>query len=71
MAAKRTYGYYVLPVLAGEKFTGRIEMVTDKTDGVLVVKNFWWETGVDDKPRRRVAIKKRCAVLRATTYAAK
>ncbi len=42
-AAQRKYGYYVLPVLYGSKFIGRIEMETDKKNKKLNVKNFWAE----------------------------
>ncbi|MFH1879771.1 MAG: crosslink repair DNA glycosylase YcaQ family protein [Bacillota bacterium] len=44
--AKRQYGYYVLPVLYGDQFVGRIEAVSDAKAGVLRVKNVWYETGV-------------------------
>lgn len=44
--AKRKYGYYVLPVLYGERFVGRIEAVADKKTGVLTVKRIWFEEGV-------------------------
>jgi uncharacterized protein len=46
-AAERKYGYYVLPVICDNRFIGRIEMETDKKNKILVVKNFWPETGVD------------------------
>ncbi len=39
----RKYGYYVLPVLYGENFVGRIECVADKKARVLEVRNFWYE----------------------------
>ncbi|QQO09652.1 DNA glycosylase AlkZ-like family protein [Breznakiella homolactica] len=43
---KRRYGYYVLPVLCGESFIGRIEMKTDRETDTLAVENFWPEEGV-------------------------
>ena len=43
---QRRYGYYVLPVLMGEGFCGRVEPVCDRERGVLVVKRFWPEAGV-------------------------
>ncbi len=52
-AAQRRYGYYVLPVLYGSRFAGRIECVADKSDGRLHVRNFWredalkYEAGLD------------------------
>lgn len=56
-ADKRKYGYYVLPVLEGERFIGRIEMVTDRSQNTLVVKNYWWEDGIKEKPRLRRYVK--------------
>lgn len=43
---RREYGYYVLPVLFGDRFIGRIELVNDRKRRVLVVKNFWREDGI-------------------------
>jgi uncharacterized protein YcaQ len=44
--AKREYGYYVLPILHGDRLIGRIEPVLDRRASVLHVKNVWWEPGV-------------------------
>ncbi len=44
--AQRKYGHYVLPILHGDKFIGRIEMVNDKKSKCLIVKNIWFEDGV-------------------------
>lgn len=43
---QRKYGYYVLPILYGEKFVGRIEMAYDKKQEKLEIKNIWYEPGV-------------------------
>jgi uncharacterized protein YcaQ len=40
--AKRKYGYYVLPILYGDRFIGRIEPVLTK-DRNLLIKGFWQE----------------------------
>jgi uncharacterized protein YcaQ len=45
-AAKREYGYYVLPILRGDELVGRIEPVHDRKTGVLRVQGVWWEPGV-------------------------
>jgi uncharacterized protein YcaQ len=45
-AAKREYGYYVLPILRGDRVIGRIEPVFDRRTRVLHVKGVWWEPGV-------------------------
>jgi uncharacterized protein YcaQ len=44
--AKRQYGYYVLPILRGDRLIGRIEPVVDRKTGVLRVNGVWWERGV-------------------------
>jgi uncharacterized protein YcaQ len=44
-AAKREYGYYVLPILHGDRLVGRIEPVLDRRERVLRVKGLWWEPG--------------------------
>jgi uncharacterized protein len=46
-ASQRQFGYYVLPVLYGDRFIARFEPVRDKKNGTLVVKNWWWEPGVE------------------------
>jgi hypothetical protein len=44
-AAKREYGYYVLPILRGDRLVGRIEPVYDRKTRTLDVKRLWWEPG--------------------------
>lgn len=43
--SQRRYGYYVLPVLYGEGFAGRVEPVCDRREGILWVQRFWPENG--------------------------
>jgi uncharacterized protein len=47
---KRRWGWYVLPVLFGDRFVGRIEPRIDRADGRVHVLNLWWEDGF--APRR-------------------
>lgn len=55
--AKRKYGYYVLPVLMGECFVGRIEPLVNKKTGVMQVKNLWFEEEADgNDPAVRAAL---------------
>ncbi len=57
--AKREYGYYVLPILRGDRVVGRIEPVHDRRAGVVRVQGVWWEDGVRpmplDRPLRSLA----------------
>ena len=43
-AEKRRFGYYVLPLLYGEGFAGRVEAVAQ--NGTLCVRHVWLEDGV-------------------------
>lgn len=45
-AAKRKWGYYVYPLLEGDRFVGRIEVKATRKDGTLNVLNLWSEFGV-------------------------
>ena len=46
-AAKRRWGYYVLPILYGDAITGRIEPRFDRKAGALRILDLWWEEGFD------------------------
>lgn len=43
---KRKYGYYVLPIVYGDRFIGRIEPKADRKTNTLTVQNVWLEPGV-------------------------
>jgi len=51
--ALREYGYYVLPVIYGDRFIARIDPSFDKKKRILTVNNWWWEpdVAVDDQIR--------------------
>ena len=42
-AGKRRWGYYVLPILFGDRFVGRIEPRIDREHGRVEVLGLWWE----------------------------
>lgn len=43
---ERRYGYYVLPVLYGDRFVARFEPGRDRKNGAVRIKQWWWEPGV-------------------------
>lgn len=47
---KRRWGYYVLPLLFGDRLVGRIEPRIDRSARVVRILGAWWEPGFD--PRR-------------------
>jgi uncharacterized protein YcaQ len=55
--AERQYGYYVLPILYGEHFVARFEPGRDRQSGDLLVKNWWWEPGVEPSQAMRTALR--------------
>jgi uncharacterized protein YcaQ len=57
-AAKREHGYYVLPILHGDRLIGRIDPVFDRKGRILTVNSVYAEADApaDAWPRVRVAI---------------
>lgn len=45
-AEQRKYGYYVLPILMGERFIGRCEVIAEHKRKTLLVKRVWLEKDV-------------------------
>lgn len=43
---QRKWGYYVYPLLEGDRFVGRIELKADRKRGALEVRRLWAEPGV-------------------------
>ncbi|MER3482237.1 MAG: hypothetical protein C4332_02830 [Meiothermus sp.] len=51
---KRKYGPYVLPILEGETFIGRLDARMDRANKRLVVKRIFWETKPNKLRQERV-----------------
>lgn len=49
---KRKYGYYVLPMLFGDRIVGRIEPRFDRKSRVLEIKGVWFEEGFSPTKER-------------------
>ncbi len=63
---KRQYGYYVFPVMEGDKLIGRIDMKREKASNALAVKHFWLEAGMrmgKGRQQRLEAELERCALF--------
>lgn len=60
---KRRYGYYVLPILEGDRFTGRLDAKVDRKKEVLRVLGLWWEPGIDPIASRRRGLERALARL--------
>ncbi len=66
---KRTYGYYVLPILEGTKFTGRTDVKVHRKEGRVEVKGLWLEQGVKLTSAREESLQKALARLTRFTGA--
>jgi uncharacterized protein YcaQ len=45
-AAKRIYGYYVLPIIYDDRFVARFDPAWDRKERLLTITDWWWEEGV-------------------------
>ena len=56
---KRKFGAYVLPLLYGEGFAGRAEVVNDRKNHTLVIRNIWYEPSFQ-KTKAFASASKKC-----------
>jgi len=66
---KRQYGYYVLPMLEGHRFTGRTDLKVHRKEGRLEVKGLWLEPGIKLTAGREKAFRQALARLARFTGA--
>ena len=52
-ASKRKYGYYIYPILEGERVCARIDVRANRADKQLEVAAWWLEPGIKDSSGRR------------------
>jgi hypothetical protein len=45
-APQRQYGYYVLPILEGDRLVGRLDPKFNRSDGILHIRQIYWEPGI-------------------------
>src|SRR4051794_29810657 len=70
---KRRWGYYVLPILFGDRLVGRIEPRFERKTGTLRILGIWWETGFAPRtaeafvPAMRAALRDYMAFVGATS----
>ncbi|HEY1961556.1 MAG TPA: crosslink repair DNA glycosylase YcaQ family protein, partial [Rhizomicrobium sp.] len=58
---KRQHGYYVFPLLEGDRLVGKIDMKAERDKGRLVVKGLWMEPGLSLGKLRRARLEQELA----------
>jgi uncharacterized protein len=50
---QRKYGYFVLPILEGDRLVGRLDPKLHRARSLLEIKGIWWEPGVAPTRQRK------------------
>lgn len=58
-APKRKFGYYVLPILYGDKLIGRLDAKADRLNNAFNILNLWWEDKAKPDKNFKEILKKR------------
>ncbi|WP_321336040.1 DNA glycosylase AlkZ-like family protein [Breoghania sp.] len=66
---KREYGYYVFPLMEGDRLVGRIDMKHHRKEGELRVAGLWWEPGMRKSAGRADKLEAELDRIRAFTGA--
>ena len=62
--ARRKHGYYVMALLAGDRFLGKVDPKFDRATGTLRIGAQWWQPGINPTRRpQRVAFEEGVAQL--------
>ena len=64
----RKYGYYVLPMLFGDRFIGRIELKRDRKKKRIEKLGLWWEDKAFNSPEMRKRVKEKLNGFNKTMY---
>ncbi|MDQ1611595.1 MAG: uncharacterized protein QOG00_1526 [Pyrinomonadaceae bacterium] len=56
--ALRRYGYYVLPILEGDRLVGRLDPKFERSDGILNIRQIYWEPGIRVTQARQRGLEK-------------
>ncbi|MBN2565263.1 MAG: winged helix DNA-binding domain-containing protein, partial [Candidatus Eisenbacteria bacterium] len=65
-AARRKYGYYVLPVLYDDRLVARFEPESCRDGDPLRIRRWWWEEGIGVTRRMRSAAERALKRLAAS-----
>jgi uncharacterized protein YcaQ len=60
---QRRYGYYVMPLLQGDRLVGRVDPKLNRAEDRLEIAGVWWEAGARATRARRAALEGAVASL--------